>query len=122
MLYARADHVHPHDDTKLDKSGGTMTGSLVLNGDPVENLEAVTKQYVDNHSVSAMVWEIQLPTKPTTPIADGEEIPYTWEEINTITLAGKAQEYFSLGATKLVNLSTAVLGANAAIMMIIGFN
>lgn len=49
-LYARADHVHPQDDTKLDKSGGTMTGSLVLNGDPTENLEAATKQYVDNHS------------------------------------------------------------------------
>ena len=25
-----------------------MTGSLILNADPTENLEAVTKQYVDN--------------------------------------------------------------------------
>ena len=66
--------------------------------------------------------EGELPTKPAIPVADGEEIPYTWEEINAITLAGKAQEYFSLGATKLVNLSTAVLGANAATMMVIGFN
>lgn len=99
-----------------------MTGTLVLNGDPAEDLEAATKQYVDNHTVSAMVYEIELPEKPSTPIADDEEIPYTWEEINAITLAGKAQEYFSLGATKLVNLSTAVLGANAATMMVIGFN
>lgn len=66
--------------------------------------------------------EGELPTKPATPIADGEEIPYTWEEINAITLAGKAQEYFNLGSTKLVNLSTAVLGANAATMMVIGFD
>ena len=30
------------------KSGGTMTGKLTLFGDPVENLHAATKQYVDN--------------------------------------------------------------------------
>lgn len=106
----------------LNKSGGTMTGPLVLSSDPTKNLEAATKQYVDNHTVSAMVYEDGLPEKPSTPIADGQEIPYTWEQINDITLAGKAQEYFSLGATKLVNLSTAVLGANAATMMVIGFN
>lgn len=66
--------------------------------------------------------EEKLPTKPTTPIADGQEIPYTWEEINAITLAGKAQEYFSLGSIKMLNLSTAVLGANKATMMVIGFD
>lgn len=106
----------------LPISGDTMTGPLVLSGDPTKNLEAATKQYVDNHTVSAMVYDIELPKKPSTPIADGQEIPYTWEQINAITLAGKAREYFSLGATKLVNLSTAVLGANAATMMVIGFN
>lgn len=106
----------------LPISGGTMTGSLTLKDDPTKDLEAATKQYVDNHTVSAMVYEDGLPEKPSAPIADGQEIPYTWEQINAITLAGKAQEYFSLGATKLVNLSTAVLGANAATMMVIGFN
>lgn len=34
----------------LQTSGGTMTGPLVLNGDPTENLQAATKQYVDNNS------------------------------------------------------------------------
>ncbi len=34
-------------DNKLDKSGGTMTGSLILAGDPTQALEAATKQYVD---------------------------------------------------------------------------
>ena len=33
---------------KLDKSGGTMTGDLFLNEDPAEDMQAVTKQYVDN--------------------------------------------------------------------------
>lgn len=35
-------------DTKLPKSGGTLTGDLVLNSDPIANLQAATKQYVDN--------------------------------------------------------------------------
>lgn len=31
----------------LEKSGGTMTGDLILNGDPKLKLQASTKQYVD---------------------------------------------------------------------------
>ena len=31
----------------LPLTGGTMTGPLILSGDPTENLEAATKQYVD---------------------------------------------------------------------------
>lgn len=34
----------------LPKSGGTMTGNLVLKGDPTSNLMAATKQYVDNNN------------------------------------------------------------------------
>jgi hypothetical protein len=34
-------------DAKLAKAGGTMTGLLVLSDDPVADLGAVTKQYVD---------------------------------------------------------------------------
>lgn len=33
---------------KLDKSGGTMTGALTLNGGPTNNLHAATKKYVDD--------------------------------------------------------------------------
>lgn len=33
---------------KLSKSGGTMTGPIVLNGDPGAALQAAPKQYVDN--------------------------------------------------------------------------
>lgn len=116
------------DDTKFSIGGGSMFGSINMQDNqitnmrnPVDDSDAATKKYVDDHTPSAMIYE-ELPAKPSTPIADGQEIPYTWKEINAITLAGKAQEYFSLGATKLVNLSTAVLGANAATMMVIGFN
>ena len=34
----------------LPKSGGVMTGTLILKGDPAADLEAATKQYVDNNS------------------------------------------------------------------------
>jgi hypothetical protein len=33
--------------SKLNLSGGTMTGALILNADPITNLGAATKQYVD---------------------------------------------------------------------------
>ena len=33
----------------LQKDGGTMTGDLILNGDPTAPLQATTKQYVDNN-------------------------------------------------------------------------
>jgi len=36
----------------LEKAGGTMTGTLVLNADPVGPLEAATKQYVDNNFIA----------------------------------------------------------------------
>jgi hypothetical protein len=37
---------------KLDKSGGTMTGALVLAADPAAALQPATKQYVDNLAVN----------------------------------------------------------------------
>lgn len=38
---------------KVSLSGGTMTGTLVLASDPINNLEAATKQYVDSAQSSA---------------------------------------------------------------------
>ena len=37
-------------DGALPKSGGTMTGNLILNGAPTSDLEAATKKYVDDNS------------------------------------------------------------------------
>ena len=38
----------------LPLSGGTMTGSLILAADPIQPLEAATRQYVDAHVATAM--------------------------------------------------------------------
>jgi hypothetical protein len=50
---------------KLSLSGGTLTGTLVLNADPVNNLEAATKQYVDNVMSSIVTSYNDLTDKPT---------------------------------------------------------
>jgi hypothetical protein len=38
----------------LPLAGGTMTGNLILNGSPSTNLQAATKQYVDNLTAAAI--------------------------------------------------------------------
>ena len=47
-----------HDPTALPKSGGTMTGALILSGNPTSNMGAATKQYVD---------AVQPTTSPSLP-------------------------------------------------------
>jgi hypothetical protein len=56
VRWAREDHVHPTDTTRLALAGGTMTGALVLNADPTAPLGAATKQYVDNISLDCGVY------------------------------------------------------------------
>lgn len=46
--YPSAKAVYDATKDKLDKSGGTMTGALTLSGDPMSDLDAATKQYVDD--------------------------------------------------------------------------
>jgi len=40
--------------TRLALAGGTMTGNLILNADPSANLQAASKQYVDNLTASSI--------------------------------------------------------------------
>jgi hypothetical protein len=42
-------------DNVLSKSGGTMTGSLILANDPEEELEAATKNYVDEQDQTTLL-------------------------------------------------------------------
>ena len=46
-VIANVDGLQADLDSKLDKSGGTMTGNLILNADPATALGAATKEYVD---------------------------------------------------------------------------
>lgn len=49
---------------KLALSGDTMTGALILNADPIANLGAATKQYVDNLTSSIVTSYNDLTDKP----------------------------------------------------------
>lgn len=56
----------------LPLSGGTMTGDLILNGDPVSGLQAATMNYVDTHSGSANT------KNPCVLATTGSNIPATY--------------------------------------------
>jgi len=47
------------------KTGGTMTGALILDADPITNLGAATKQYVDQATSSIVTSYNDLTDKPT---------------------------------------------------------
>ena len=84
-------------DTKLNKSGGTMTGSLTLAADPVANLQAATKQYVDSQVTTVPVitstddvpegsvnlyftngaFDTRLAAKSTSNLAEGSNLYFT---------------------------------------------
>lgn len=57
-----ADPITPEFIGALSLSGGTMTGPLVLSDDPAEDLEAATKQYVDNHTSDTVLYTPQTLT------------------------------------------------------------
>jgi hypothetical protein len=57
---------------KLDLSGGIMTGSLTLDGNPTQALHAVTKQYVDNV-------EAGIITRPQVRAATTENLDATYD-------------------------------------------
>ena len=70
-------------------SGGTMTGNLILNGDPTNNLQAATKQYVD------------VLGDTVNDIIDGtESLPYLPDNGGTLTRAlNMGNNKITMGAT-----------------------
>jgi hypothetical protein len=48
--FARQDHIHPSDTSRLIKAGDIMGGPLILAADPTVALGAATKQYADAHA------------------------------------------------------------------------
>ncbi len=53
----------------LQRSGGTMTGSLSLVGNPLSALQAATKQYVDAKVTNA--WQFNVKSAPYSAAGDG---------------------------------------------------
>ena len=55
----------------LQKSGGTMTGTLTLAADPANPLESATKQYVDAHAATTNPWQFNVKSAPYNAAGDG---------------------------------------------------
>lgn len=75
----------------LPKSGGIMTGSLVLDHNPILDMEAVTKAYVEAKlgSLDAMVMKGVLDSTHPLPIRDYAN-GWTWKVGEAGTYAGEA--------------------------------
>lgn len=78
--------------SKLDKSGGTMTGALTLSGAPTANLQAATKKYVDDG--------LSLKAPINSPAFTGEPTATTVRNprANTTNLATTAFVQNAIGA------------------------
>lgn len=88
-------------DNAMPKSGGTFTGSVILNGAPIENLEAATKAYVDSEistaltgTADAMVFKGTLGTNGTITSVptNSYKIGDTYRIITAGTYAGETCE------------------------------
>lgn len=109
-------------DGKLDKSGGTMTGFIVLHADPDAAMKAATKQYVDTMLPKAggtMTGDLTLSGAPSSALhaatktyVDTADALAALKANNLSDLASASTARTNLGATTVGgNLFTA---ANAA--------
>lgn len=87
----------------LPKSGGTMTGPLVLSGNPSGNLEAASKQYVDS---KASDWKVI------------ESITHSFSEKNNGTYIGE----FNFNSSKLSACNNLKIEVKWKLSVVIGGN
>ena len=99
-----------HDPTALPKSGGTMTGALVLSGDPTVPNGAATKQYVDTQKVQTAS---SLPASGTA--LTGDRIYVVSATVNTYSFTppannGWAHGVFTTGTTPNITFTGKIIG------------
>ena len=99
-----------HDPTALPKSGGTMTGALVLSGNPTVPNGAATKQYVDAQKVQTAS---SLPASGTA--LTGDRIYVVSATVNTYSFRppannGWAHGIFTAGTSPKITFSGTIIG------------
>jgi hypothetical protein len=114
------------------KTGGTMTGALILNADPITNLGAATKQYVDAATLGITVndsddvpegndnlyyttartntdFDTRLATKTTSNVTEGANLYYTDARTrNAISVTGSGSYNASTGVITVTGGVTSV--------------
>ena len=106
-------------NNKLNLSGGTLTGALTLASDPTANLQAATKQYVDNKSnaaISTTLTSAMTATDTTanvTSTAGFLSSGYLLIDSELISYTGKTSTSFT-GLTRGSSGTTAATHNNAA--------
>lgn len=102
----------------LSLTGGTMTGALILNADPVVSLGAVTKQYVDNQPLSSLTVQITAPANNNLLVYDSGIFKWTNKTALSAGIlplsGGTLTGALSMGGNALVNLPTPVASTDAA--------
>ena len=99
-----------HDPTALPKSGGTMTGALILHRNPTTANEAATKQYVDMQKAQIAT---SLPTSGTA--LTGDRIYVVSATVNTYSFTppannGWAHGVFITGTTPNITFTGKIVG------------
>ena len=99
-----------HDPKALPKSGGTMTGALVLSGNPTVPNGAATKQYVDAQKVQTAS---SLPASGTA--LTGDRIYTVSATVNTYSFTppannGWAHGVFTTGTTPNLPFTGKIIG------------
>ena len=98
------------DANALPKSGGTMTGALILRGNPTTANEAATKQYVDMQKAQIAS---SLPTSGTA--LAGDRIYVVSATVNTYSFRppannGWAHGVFTTGTTPNITFTGKIIG------------
>ena len=78
-------------EAKANLDGATFTGSVILAGDPTEDLEAVTKQYVDR-LVNQLQSEAPGVVDSGNPLPEEHKAGQSWRVAEAGVYAGKACE------------------------------
>ena len=99
------------DANALPKSGGTMTGALILRGNPTAAKEAATKQYVDKYRAHTATF---LPSASGTPLT-ADFIYVVSDTVNTYSFAppsnnGWAHGVFTTGTTPNITFTGKIIG------------
>ena len=89
--------------TKLNLSGGTLTGALTLHADPVNALEAATKQYVDQAETDAISSANSYTDAEVLNLVDGST-DFEHVDVNAVSrqIAGTTGNIATAAATTVV--------------------